>query len=291
MIQKESSGNPGTVSSTGASGLLQFTRGTGKQYGLVGPNFDKRQDPVANIQAGVKLTQDNFNAMKRILGRDPTNSELALGHQQGGVTGAKMVMGTGNAPAHNLAVNNVPANLTPQQAAAHIQNYYGFDKPDQGVTLTSAPASTAPAPQTAQTEYDPPAKPPMPIVPYENQVATNEFDPITKPAAATVEYLSRPTVDPAPTAIAETPAAPAAASPAAGMGAGMGGLLDGISGAMGALKPKVIPQEPLLPTSPGLSDHLGGQQQSQQAAALLSAMLESSRKKTGGMGMTLNSRR
>jgi hypothetical protein len=128
----------------------------------------------------------------------------------------------------------------------------------------------------------------MPIVPYENQVATNEFDPITKPAAATVEYLSRPTVDPAPTAIA-APAAPAA--PAAAKDGGMGGLLDGIGGVMSALKPKVIPQEPLLPTSPGLSDHLGGQQQSAQAAALLSAMLENSRKKTGGMGMTLNSRR
>ena len=39
-------------------------------------------------------------------------------HQQGGVTGARMVAGTGNAPGGNLAVNNVNPNAAPPPAVA-----------------------------------------------------------------------------------------------------------------------------------------------------------------------------
>ena len=112
------------VSPTGAAGPFQFTRGTGRQYGLVGDDGDRRTDVDASVVAAQQLTRDNAQTFMKINGRVPTLSELALMHQQGGVTGARMVAGTGNAPARNLAVNNVDPSLGPQDAAAKIQAYY-----------------------------------------------------------------------------------------------------------------------------------------------------------------------
>lgn len=132
MVGKE--GISGKDSPTGAAGPLQFTRGTGAKYGLVGPQGDIRRDPVANIRAGVTLTMDNAATLRRKLGREPTYGELALAHQQGADTAAKMLTGTGNAPARNLSVNRVDPNLPPQAAAQQIMNYYGFDK---GATLNN----------------------------------------------------------------------------------------------------------------------------------------------------------
>ena len=126
MAAKE--GASGGTSSTGAKGLFQFTRGTGRAYGLLGKDGDIRDDDVANTRAMVRLTQDNSATMRRLLGREPTLSELALGHQQGAQTAASMILGTGNAPTRNLAVNNVDPNTPPQEAARQIMNYYGFDK-------------------------------------------------------------------------------------------------------------------------------------------------------------------
>ena len=113
--------NAQDVSPTGAAGPFQFIPSTAKQYGLTDPtNLD------ASVIAAKKLTQDNAAAFERINGRPPTAPELALMHQQGGVTGARMVAGTGNAPSGNLAVNNVNPNASPQQAVARIRGYYGM---------------------------------------------------------------------------------------------------------------------------------------------------------------------
>ena len=113
--------NANDVSSTGAAGPFQFIPSTARQYGLTDPtNLD------ASVIAAKKLTQDNAAAFERINGRPPTAPELALMHQQGGVTGARMVAGTGNAPGRNLAVNNVSPGASPQQAVAKIQGYYGM---------------------------------------------------------------------------------------------------------------------------------------------------------------------
>src|SRR4051812_15680777 len=84
------------VSPTGAKGPFQFTRGTGKGYGLVGPGGDRRSDLDASIQAADKLTNDNAAVLGRGLQRPPTASELALAHQQGAGTAVRMLTGTGN---------------------------------------------------------------------------------------------------------------------------------------------------------------------------------------------------
>lgn len=89
MARIESRGNPNAVSPTGATGIFQFTRGTGTQYGLVGPGFDNRKNQRANVMAGAKLAQDNASALKRA-GLPSTPAYLYLAHQQG-VGGAKAI--------------------------------------------------------------------------------------------------------------------------------------------------------------------------------------------------------
>ena len=70
------------VSPTGATGLFQFTRGTGKAYGLIADGRDLRKDPAANFAAMQKLTQDNAKRLADA-GMEVNPSTLYLAHQQG----------------------------------------------------------------------------------------------------------------------------------------------------------------------------------------------------------------
>ena len=156
LVAGEAPRGPADVSPTGADGPFQFTRGTGRQYGLIGPQGDQRRDLNASVQAANQLTDDNAATFERLNGRPPTPADLAVLHQQGGTTGSRMIAGTGNAPAGNLAVNNIPAGTGPTAAAARIKAYYGMpDQRDQvaGALLAqrSAPtgAPVAPPPQPA----------------------------------------------------------------------------------------------------------------------------------------------
>lgn len=124
LIGKESSFRPDAVSPTGATGLAQFTRGTGRQYGLVTDQGDFRADPVKNVQALVALTNDNRQALTQALGRAPTDGELALAHQQG-AQGAINLLSGQRVPGQNLAVNGVDPNADPRKAAQKIMAYYG----------------------------------------------------------------------------------------------------------------------------------------------------------------------
>jgi hypothetical protein len=117
---------PGMVSKSGAAGPFQFVPGTARQYGLTDPN-----DPDASSRAALQLTADNAAQFQKINGRPPTMAELAVMHQQGGGTGARMVAGTGNAPPRNLLLNNIAADASPQAAVSRINNYYGM--PDRAV--------------------------------------------------------------------------------------------------------------------------------------------------------------
>jgi flagellar protein FlgJ len=114
------------VSPTGAAGPFQFTRGTGRQYGLMPDGQDWRTDIHGSIAAVQNLTDDNAATLTKMLGRAPSPGELALAHQQGAVTAGRMLTGAGNAPAGNLAVNNVNPGASPQAAAAKIMGYYGM---------------------------------------------------------------------------------------------------------------------------------------------------------------------
>lgn len=78
MAQMESGGNANAVSTTGAAGIFQFTGGTAKNYGI-----KNRFDEDENIDAGARLYKDNYNSLKKGLGREPTADEVYLAHQQG----------------------------------------------------------------------------------------------------------------------------------------------------------------------------------------------------------------
>lgn len=71
---------------TGAAGLMQFMPGTAKQYKLDDPH-----DPVAAIDAAARLAADNKKTMLSKLGREPSNAELYLAHQQGAAGAAALL--------------------------------------------------------------------------------------------------------------------------------------------------------------------------------------------------------
>ena len=79
MADIESSFNPNATSKTGAAGLFQFTKGTGKQYGLEG---EKRYDLKANADAGARLLLDNQKILIKN-GIEPTPVYTYLAHQLG----------------------------------------------------------------------------------------------------------------------------------------------------------------------------------------------------------------
>ncbi|RXT29497.1 hypothetical protein B5P46_11865 [Rhizobium leguminosarum] len=79
-----------------AGGLLQFTDGTARQYGL-GDKFDGNQ----SADAGARLLKDNRASLRKALGREPTGGELYLAHQQG-AGGAIKLLTNPNANAAEL---------------------------------------------------------------------------------------------------------------------------------------------------------------------------------------------
>ena len=85
----ESRGNPNAVSSTGATGLFQFTQGTAADYNLV-----DRNDPIASTDAAARLAAANAAGLRSALGREPNGAELYLAHQQG-LGGAKALLAGG----------------------------------------------------------------------------------------------------------------------------------------------------------------------------------------------------
>jgi hypothetical protein len=77
MAQMESGGNSNAISSTGASGLFQFTGGTAKDMGL-----KNRFDPEQNTRAAADLYLKNKTALEKT-GEKATLDNIYLAHQQG----------------------------------------------------------------------------------------------------------------------------------------------------------------------------------------------------------------
>ena len=75
LINAESAWNPDAVSSTGATGLGQWTTGTALDYGLVGTGFDHRTDAALNLTATVMYLRD-------LISQYPT-WRVAIGHYSG----------------------------------------------------------------------------------------------------------------------------------------------------------------------------------------------------------------
>lgn len=99
IAQTESGLNPSAANpKSSARGVYQFIAPTWKQYGQGDP-----LDPMANIDAGMRLTRDNAAALRNGLGRDPTPGELYLAHQQG-AGGALGMLKNPSAPVNGDAI-------------------------------------------------------------------------------------------------------------------------------------------------------------------------------------------
>ena len=85
LINAESAWNPNAVSPTGATGLGQWTKGTGTSYGIYGPSFDNRRDSALNLTATAHYLADLLATTKtyraaigRYSGQGDTLSKYAL---------------------------------------------------------------------------------------------------------------------------------------------------------------------------------------------------------------------
>ncbi len=59
----ESSFNPRAYSKSGAAGIWQFTRSTGKQYMTINHHVDQRRDPFISTRAAAKVLKKNYEAL------------------------------------------------------------------------------------------------------------------------------------------------------------------------------------------------------------------------------------
>ncbi|WP_254493507.1 transglycosylase SLT domain-containing protein [Bartonella sp. B1099] len=93
----ESNGNPNAKNSkSSAGGLYQFLDSTAKQYQL-----NDKFDPFQATDAMARLTKDNTRYLATALGREPSEAELYLAHQQGPAGAVKLIKNP-NMPASQL---------------------------------------------------------------------------------------------------------------------------------------------------------------------------------------------
>lgn len=94
-IKIESGGNPNAANGN-AVGLGQFMPATWDQFGQ-----GDRKDPTQSILATQRYAAANAQALRGVLGRDPTDAELYLAHQQG-AEGATRLLTNPNARAGSV---------------------------------------------------------------------------------------------------------------------------------------------------------------------------------------------
>ncbi|WP_273758885.1 transglycosylase SLT domain-containing protein [Bartonella sp. AU55XJBT] len=83
----ESNGNPNAKNkNSSAGGLYQFLDSTAKHYQL-----NNKFDPFQATDAMARLTKDNTRYLSTALGREPSEAELYLAHQQGPAGAVKLI--------------------------------------------------------------------------------------------------------------------------------------------------------------------------------------------------------
>lgn len=85
-VQIESSGDPNAGAGGAHVGLGQFSVATALQAGVA-----NRNDPEQSVRGIATLSVQNAPALRKVLGRDPTDAELYLAHQQGAAGAAKLL--------------------------------------------------------------------------------------------------------------------------------------------------------------------------------------------------------
>ncbi|TXH14671.1 MAG: lytic transglycosylase domain-containing protein, partial [Hyphomicrobiaceae bacterium] len=139
LVQIESAENPNAKNPSGKHvGLTQFSEATWKKYGE-----GDRSDPKQSIIAAQRYAAANAKYLRGFLGRQPTDAELYLAHQQGPGGAQKLLMNP-DAPAASLigtkavVQNGGKADMTASEFVAMWA--HRFNK----TTPANAPMSEAP---------------------------------------------------------------------------------------------------------------------------------------------------
>ncbi len=173
IAQIESRLNPNAKNpNSSASGVFQFINSTGRQYGLKNPF-----DPLANIDAGIRLAQDNRAALVKILGREPTPGELYLAHQQG-AGGAQKLLSNPYAPAASLVGNEAVRLNGGQPGMTASQFEMTVNKaPPQSLATDGSPAADGTTPMVQMQPQSAPQ--PRPMNPEAFQTAVMNSAPVS----------------------------------------------------------------------------------------------------------------
>lgn len=151
LVQIESGGDPNALNKgSKAAGLGQFIPSTWKQYGGGASPFD----PGANLDATARFTLDNANTLRKALGREPTQGELYLAHQQGAGSAAKLLTNPDArafdvVPPRNV-LSNLPGAMRGQARDMTAGQFASLWTGRFGEPAPAFAAQGAPAPQQQQ---------------------------------------------------------------------------------------------------------------------------------------------
>lgn len=121
VAQIESGGNPNAWrQGSQYRGLYQFGRDEEAKYGINDSNW---RDPAVQRQAAGQLYNDLKDQLGRRLGRDPTDGEIYLAHQQG-VAGATALLRNPDTPAAQT-LSRFGSGY--QRIAGNLPSSWGFD--------------------------------------------------------------------------------------------------------------------------------------------------------------------
>ncbi|HEX4571249.1 MAG TPA: transglycosylase SLT domain-containing protein, partial [Dongiaceae bacterium] len=144
LRQLESGGDPNAVNPTsGAAGLFQFMPATASYYGLTDPT--NQDQAYAAVQ---RLTADNASVLSRGFGRNPTDAELYLAHQQG-AGGAMKLLSNPNAKAVDLVgraavlSNGGTADMTASDFTSMWKSRFGMSPTGNGQAPYNPPPLNA----------------------------------------------------------------------------------------------------------------------------------------------------
>ena len=158
-LEVGSTSNPDVaVSSTGATGPFQFTRGTGKPMGLINPltGEDARTDFIQSADAAARLNVKNAEGLSSFLGRQPTAAELSIAYQQG-LGGAKALLGNPNMSAADALAKAYGGNVDAATRAIRVNGGDPNAPASQFTGKLSAAFNAAPTDLSKMAAYRSPA--------------------------------------------------------------------------------------------------------------------------------------
>ena len=140
----ESSFNPKAYSKFGASGIWQFTRGTGRRFMTINYTVDERRDPILSSRSAVKLLKENYQK----LGNWPL-ALTAYNHGANGMLRAKRshggyeaIFNKYNGRRFKFASRNFYAEfIAALKVAKNYQKSFGklrLDRPEETRSMTMA---------------------------------------------------------------------------------------------------------------------------------------------------------